>query len=526
MKKKILFALLFIMSIFITNVKADTILQDVTVNLPAAPAVGADVVSDFSVPNDAGYTVVTWHNGKLFIDGYTEDNKYVAGEDYRWNAVVCPKEGYEFDAYNNMNFTVNGFDITDNTIVNYTSVTVNADTCRGLQIFFQPLPGTAYKFLTTPSSSTIYNINNVANLNVKFSADATLKLQKYNSDTTGWVDLKNVEVLGNQSTNFTVPAETDVSEVSYRLNYNDKRFAEFKIYWVDPTKVLSHFEVTLPKLPKVGATIDNVFSIPEDVNYTLVTWNDGKMFINGDVSTGKYLENETYTWGAVVCPKDDYSFAEYTEMTYAVHGISLNDSMIYSHSLSVNGITCRGVYITFKPLEKLNLESATVTGIKTQTYNGLKQRQNDVVVTLNDEILVKDVDYQVLYSNLTNAGTIKMTIKGINAYTGTITKTFTRKKAKNTLTVKAYNKTVYYSKVKKSAQVVKPITIVKKQGTVTYTKLSGSSAKLTINKTTGKVTVKKGTKKGKYKIKIKVYASGNTNYFSNYTIKTVYITVK
>ena len=175
--------------------------------------------------------------------------------------------------------------------------------------------------------------------------------------------------------------------------------------------------------------------------------------------------------------------------------------------------------------EPENISEAVVTGIKTQTYNGKQQRQN-IVVTLEGEELIKDVDYQVLYSNLINAGTIKMTIKGIGDYQGTIVKTFTRKKAKNTLTVKVANKTVYYSKVKKSAQVLKPITIVKKQGTITYTKLSGSSNKLLLNKTTGKVTVKKGTKKGKYKIKIKVYASGNTNYFSNYTIKTVYITVK
>ena len=525
MKKKLLFVLLFSMFVFINNVKADTILQDVTVNLPSPPAVGADVVYDYSVPNDAGYTIVTWNNGRLFIDGYTEDNKYVAGEDYRWNAVVCPKEGYSFDTYNNMHFTVNGFDITDNTIVNYTSISVNADTCRGLQIFFQTLPGTAYKFLTKPESSSSNNINTVANLSVKFSADITLKLQKYNSGTASWVDLKNVEVIGNQSTNFTVPAESDVSEVSYRLNYNDKRFAEFKIYWVDPTKVLSHFEVILPKLPKVGATIDDVYSIPEDVNYTLVTWNNGKMFFHGDVSTGKYLENETYTWGAVVCPKDDYSFAEYNEMTYTVHGIDINDPMIYSHSVSVNGGTCRGVYITFKPLARIDLESAIVTGIKTQTYNGTAQRQN-IVVTVNNETLVKDKDYEVYYSSLKNAGTIKMTIKGINAYTGTITKTFTRNKAKNTLTIKSYNKTVYYSKVKKASQVVKPITIVKKQGNVTYTKLSGSSAKLLLNKTTGKVTVKKGTKKGKYKIRIKVSASATTNYLSKYIIRTVYVTVK
>ncbi len=173
-----------------------------------------------------------------------------------------------------------------------------------------------------------------------------------------------------------------------------------------------------------------------------------------------------------------------------------------------------------------DISKAIVSGIVTQTYNGKAQRQEKLVVKMGTKTLKKDTDYQVLYNSLVNAGTIKMTIKGIGDYEGSLVKTFTRKKAKNTLTVKSYNKTVYYSKVKKAAQVVKPITIVKKQGTLTYTKLSGSSTKLLLNKTTGKVTVKKGTKKGKYKIKIKVYAAGNTNYFSNYAIKTVYVTVK
>ena len=173
-----------------------------------------------------------------------------------------------------------------------------------------------------------------------------------------------------------------------------------------------------------------------------------------------------------------------------------------------------------------DIAKALVSGVVVQTYNGKQQRQNKLVVKMGSKTLKKDTDYQVYYSSLINAGTIKMTIKGIGDYEGSLVKTFTRKKAANTLTIKSANKTVYYSKVKNSAQIVKPITIVKKQGTVTYTKLSGSSAKLTINKTTGKVTVKKGTKKGKYKIRIKVSASATTNYLSKYIIRTVYVTVK
>ena len=173
-----------------------------------------------------------------------------------------------------------------------------------------------------------------------------------------------------------------------------------------------------------------------------------------------------------------------------------------------------------------DLSGAEITGIKKQTYNVKIQRQTTLEVKLYGQILQKDTDYTVGYSSLTTAGTITMTIKGIGKYTGTVKKTFVRAKAKNPLTVKAANKTVYYSKVKKSAQVVKPITVTNKVGTLKYTKMSGSSTKLLLNTTTGKVTVKKGTKKGKYKISIKVYASGNANYNSNYGVRTVYVTVK
>ena len=167
-----------------------------------------------------------------------------------------------------------------------------------------------------------------------------------------------------------------------------------------------------------------------------------------------------------------------------------------------------------------------MSGIKTQTYNGKQQRQTSLVLKINEKTLVKDVDYTVSYSSLINAGKVTMTIKGIGDYEGKIIKTFTRNKAKNPLSFKYYNKTVYYSKVRSSAQVIKPIYISKKVGTLKYTKLSGSSTKLLLNQTTGKVTVKKGTKKGKYKIRIKVYASGNSNYNSTYAIRTIYITVK
>ncbi|MEE3334469.1 MAG: carbohydrate-binding domain-containing protein [Ruminococcus sp.] len=102
----------------------------------------------------------------------------------------------------------------------------------------------------------------------------------------------------------------------------------------------------------------------------------------------------------------------------------------------------------------------------------------------------------------------------------------TKTKKSNTITAKAKTKKVNAKKTKKSkVKVKKAIKVSKAQGKVTYTKLSGSK-KLSINKKTGTITVKKGTKKGTYKIKVKVYAKGNSSYNAKSKTVTVKIKVK
>ena len=88
-------------------------------------------------------------------------------------------------------------------------------------------------------------------------------------------------------------------------------------------------------------------------------------------------------------------------------------------------------------------------------------------------------------------------------------------KAANPMELKTKTATVKKSKVKKKARKLarsKVLTFTRGAiGTVTYTKLSGSR-KLSIAKSTGAITIKKKTKKGTYSIKVKVEATGNSNY--------------
>ncbi|MBR2279302.1 MAG: hypothetical protein IJ903_00025 [Ruminococcus sp.] len=98
-------------------------------------------------------------------------------------------------------------------------------------------------------------------------------------------------------------------------------------------------------------------------------------------------------------------------------------------------------------------------------------------------------------------------------------------KKANTIKATAKSKSVKASKVKKSSVKIKnAITVTGAKGKVTYTKVSGSS-KLTIKKD-GTITVKKGTKKGKYNIKVKVTAKGNSSYKAKSKTVNIKIYVK
>ena len=95
------------------------------------------------------------------------------------------------------------------------------------------------------------------------------------------------------------------------------------------------------------------------------------------------------------------------------------------------------------------------------------------------------------------------------------------------MTVKAAVKSAKASALRKSKVNVRSAVIVRKnQGSVTYSKVRGSS-KLTVSKK-GIITVKKGTyKKGTVlKVKVKAKAKGTSNYKSGSKTVTAKIKIK
>ena len=125
------------------------------------------------------------------------------------------------------------------------------------------------------------------------------------------------------------------------------------------------------------------------------------------------------------------------------------------------------------------ISSLEVSGITAKTFNGKAQTQ---AIVVNDGIatLVEGKDYVVAYENNVHAGTASVVITGKGNYTGTVTKTFTIKKAPNTITAKNFTKT-YSTKAQSFSLGVKL-----KNGTPTYK----SSTKSVTVSAKGAVTIK------------------------------------
>ena len=128
-----------------------------------------------------------------------------------------------------------------------------------------------------------------------------------------------------------------------------------------------------------------------------------------------------------------------------------------------------------------SLEDAEVTGIADATYTG-EEITHALVVTLNGATLTENTDYTVSYANNVNVGTATVTITGIGNYTDSIERTFTIKKAAQSITAKASASTVAVGKTA-------TVSTTGAKGTVTYS--SSATSVATVDSETGKVTAKK-----------------------------------
>ena len=175
---------------------------------------------------------------------------------------------------------------------------------------------------------------------------------------------------------------------------------------------------------------------------------------------------------------------------------------------SVCGISKEGTSRAVAKLPK-PVGLLTISGIVNKTYNRTAQTQK-IVVRDGDKTLTVNTDYAVAYKNNVNAGTASVTITGKGNYTGSVTKTFTIKKAANKITGNNIVRT-YSPKAQSFALGVKI-----SSGTPKYT----VSSKSVTMRAAGKATVK-----AKFigKLTVTVTAPENKNFSK--TTKKITITV-
>ena len=183
-----------------------------------------------------------------------------------------------------------------------------------------------------------------------------------------------------------------------------------------------------------------------------------------------------------------------------------------------------GVWVEFTVVEDTPVdigETKVKLSRSTFTYNGKVQKPQ--IQTIKGLKLKEGTDYEATWSDASSkkAGTYTITIEGKGLYTGTTDVTYTIKKAKNPLTLKAKTVSLKSRKLKKKAQTVKQtraFKVSKAKGTLSYRLVSAQKGnrlcknKFAVNKKTGKITAKKGLKKGTYKVRVKVKAKGTANY--------------
>ena len=163
--------------------------------------------------------------------------------------------------------------------------------------------------------------------------------------------------------------------------------------------------------------------------------------------------------------------------------------------------------ITFININAKSISSASIS-IAAQTYNG-KPQTPDPVIKVGSTTLKFGTDYEVSYSNNTNAGTATVTITGKGNYVGTKTATFKINKADQSITAKTSAASIAVGKTA-------TVSITGAKGTESFKSSDTSIA--TVDSKTGTVTAKKvGT------VKITATSAATANY--NAASKTITIKV-
>lgn len=210
------------------------------------------------------------------------------------------------------------------------------------------------------------------------------------------------------------------------------------------------------------------------------------------------ISNKLYT-------KDDVQFtgqakAEGTEAgTYQMHLTKDQFSNTNSNFKKVTFVVEDGsLTINRKSIDDQN--RITVTKPSDSKYNGEEHRNKPIVTdTKTGKALVEDMDYTLAYSDdVTNAGTVTVTVKGIGNYSGTTTTNYQITKRDVTLTSGSASR-VYNKEALTNGEVTVSSDGFAKDEGATYT-VTGSQTEVGESKNTFTYELKSNTKASNYNI--------------------------
>lgn len=233
--------------------------------------------------------------------------------------------------------------------------------------------------------------------------------------------------------------------------------------------------------------------------------------------------------------------ADYTAASYKTYkaAITAAETVLNGEDFSDTEVTAATKALTDAKAKLVKLKTQSITVSVKNTKNVVSKKYGDKAFSLgakakttltykssNTKIATVDSKGKV---TIKAAGTVKITInaKATGTYKAATAKVLTIKIAKKAPTIKTKigTKNLSYNTLKKRAQVFTLGTSVNSKGTLTYKKLSGSSA-VSVNSKTGKLTVKKGLKKGTYRVKVQIKSAAKGNYTAGSRTVTVTVRVK
>ena len=301
-------------------------------------------------------------------------------------------------------------------------------------------------FTIAARSASDFSISSIASQTYTGSQICPAVTVKYGSKTL----VNGTDYVVSYSNNVNVGTATVT--VTGRGSYSGSKNASFKITAKD---IKSANIPTIADQIYTGSAIKPAITVT-DGNKTLVSGTDYTSTYSNNTKSGtatvtvsgkgNYTGTKTATFKIVAKAAGNFKISSIADQTYT--GSEIKPSVIvkdgnttltkgtdYSVSYYNNTyvgsataiVTGKGDYsgvstVDFKIVPK-NIKNTSILEIPDQTYTG---RQVTPLVTVSDGriTLGENYDYTVSYSNNTNKGTAKVTVKGIGNYTGTVTTSF------------------------------------------------------------------------------------------------------